>query len=91
MDAAGKLCNINFSHLPSRQACQNIADEGQVVVKELVRERRVLKRSDGFGLYKDGTTHKKVKILNTSDTTSNGSFCLGWSSILSEMLRQGRP
>ena len=53
MDAVGKLCNIKFSHLPSRQACQNIAGEGQVVAKEFVKER-VLKRSDGFGLHKDG-------------------------------------
>ena len=84
MDAVGKLCNIKFSPLPSRQACQNIADEGQVVAKEFVKER-VHKRSNGFGLHKDGTTSKKVKILDTSITTSNGeSFCLGWSSVSSE-------
>ena len=42
MDAVGKLCNIKFSHLSSRQACQNIADEGQVVAKEFAK-KRVLK------------------------------------------------
>ena len=84
VETVGNLCDTTFSHLPSRMACQRIVDEGHIIAKAFIKER-VLKRSKSFGLHKDGTTRKKVKILDTSIRTDSGeSFCLGWSSVASE-------
>ena len=52
--------------------------------KDFIKER-VFKRNKSFGLHKDGTTRKKVMLLDTSIRTDSGeSFCLGWSSLASE-------
>lgn len=83
MESVGRLCSTRFSCLPSRQICQKIADEGQVIAKMFVKDRVFESRS--FGIHKDGTTRKKVKILDTSVVTRDGeAYCLGWSSVSSE-------
>ncbi|GFR60822.1 hypothetical protein ElyMa_003541400 [Elysia marginata] len=79
-----EACDVTFDQLPSRAACQRIIDEGHVLAKSFLREK-VMKRCQSFGLHKDGTQRKKVKILDTSIRTESGeSFCLGWSSVASE-------
>ncbi|XP_035826417.1 uncharacterized protein LOC106012166 [Aplysia californica] len=84
MEAVGSFCRVKFSQLPSRTACQRIVDEGQVLAKTFIR-KKALKRSKGFGMHKDGTTRKKVKILDTSISTEEGeAYCLGWTSVVSE-------
>ena len=84
MATVGELCGVRFKCLPSRTACQLMIDEGQVLAKRFIREK-VLKRCKSFGIHKDGTTRKKVKILDTSVNTDSGeAFCLGWSSVVSE-------
>ena len=84
IETVGKLCSSSFSSLPSRAACQRIADEGQVLAKSYINSK-VLRRCKGFGVHKDGTTRRKVKILDTSINTDEGeAYCLGWSSVVSE-------
>ncbi|GFO29845.1 hypothetical protein PoB_005635000 [Plakobranchus ocellatus] len=62
-------------------ARQRIVDKGHVVSKAFIKDT-MLKKSKSFGIYKDGTTRKKVKILDTSiQTVSGESFCLSWSSV----------
>ncbi|GFO18678.1 hypothetical protein PoB_004518300 [Plakobranchus ocellatus] len=46
----------------SRSACQLMKNEGQILAKNSLRE----KRCKSFGIHKDGTTRKKVKIFDTS-------------------------
>ncbi|GFO18651.1 hypothetical protein PoB_004515600 [Plakobranchus ocellatus] len=51
----------------SRSACQLMKDEGQILAKNSLREKvLVLKRCKSFGIHKDGTRRKKVKIFDTS-------------------------
>ena len=76
VETVGNLCDTKFSHLPSRMAYQRIVDEGHIIAKAFIKES-VLKRSKSFGLSKDGTTRKKVKILDTSIRTDSGD-CLDW-------------
>ncbi|GFO32659.1 hypothetical protein PoB_005916400 [Plakobranchus ocellatus] len=84
IETVGKLCGITFSHLPQRTACQSMIDEGHVLAKSYIKDT-ILNRCRSFGLHKDGTTRKKIKILDTSIQTDTGSsFCLGWSSVASE-------
>ncbi|KAK3743350.1 hypothetical protein RRG08_061286 [Elysia crispata] len=75
---------VETKGLPSRAACQRIADEGQVLAKSYINSK-VLRRCKGFGVHKDGTTRRKVKILDTSVNTDEGeAYCLGWSPVVSE-------
>ena len=84
METVGDMCGLKFKSLPKRTACQNIIDEGQILAKSFINQK-VLKRCSSFGVHKDGTTRRKVKILDTSVQTEEGeTFCLGWSSVASE-------
>ena len=76
VETVQNLCDTTFLHLPSRMACQRIVDEGHIIAKAFIKER-VLKRSKSFGLRKDRTTRKKVKILDTLISTDSGD-CLDW-------------
>lgn len=83
METVSELCGVRLSDLPSRQACQAMVDEGHVMAKHFIREK--IARCKSFGVHKDGTTRRKVKILDTSVKTDTGeTFCLGWSSVTSE-------
>ncbi|GFO29848.1 hypothetical protein PoB_005635300 [Plakobranchus ocellatus] len=61
----GKLCGITLSHLPQRTACQSMINEGHVLAKSYIKDT-ILNRCRSFSLHKDGTTRKKIKILDTS-------------------------
>ncbi|GFR70003.1 hypothetical protein ElyMa_002062000 [Elysia marginata] len=65
IETVGEMCGVKFTKLPSRSACQLMIDEGQVLAQSFTREK-VFKRCKGFGIHKDGTSRKKVKILDTS-------------------------
>jgi len=66
------IFHVNFSQkeLPSRQTVLRISDEGQYLVKLYTAEK--LQSSAHFGVNKDGTSRKKVKILETSVTLDSG-------------------
>ena len=84
MEAVGAFCGVKFECLPSRTACQRIVDEGHELAKTFVSQM-ILRKCKGFGIHKDDTLRRKVKILDTSISTDSGeSFCLGWSSVVSE-------
>ncbi|GFN75763.1 sodium leak channel non-selective protein-like [Plakobranchus ocellatus] len=84
IETVGEMCGQKFTTLPSRTACQKIIDEGQALAKTYIKEN-VLSKCKSFGIHKDGTSRRKIKILDTSINTDKGeTFCLGWSSVVTE-------
>ncbi|XP_052808198.1 uncharacterized protein LOC128237051 [Mya arenaria] len=76
-------CNIEASDMPTNSSVQNIVDEGQFLVKSYIADR--IKKSESFGLSRDGTSRQKRKILDTAITLDNGEIVsLGFKRVVSE-------
>ena len=58
------------SMLPSSTAILSISDEGHYLAKKFTIEQ--ISDSDHFGIHKDGTSRRKVKIMEQSATLSDG-------------------
>ena len=63
--------------LPTHTTCANIADEAQYLVKLYTAEQ--IESAEHYGWNKDGTTKKKIKILENTITLATGqTFSIGY-------------
>ena len=67
-----QLFNINLTKpdLPSPTTVQAIVDEGHFLAITFISEK--LEQSENWGLNQDGTTGRKIKIVDTSITLNSG-------------------
>lgn len=76
-------CPLTPSQLPTRQTVVNISDEGQYLVKKYLSEQ--LYKTQFWGINKDGTQRKKVKIMDTAVTLHSGEVVpLGFRKVAHE-------
>lgn len=75
-------CKLNKRDVPNRQTVQNIADEAQYISKRYIAE--TLATSNSWGLHKDGTTRKKVKLVDTTVKIPGKVMTLGFTEIARE-------
>ena len=83
-----QLFNINLTKadLPSPTTVQAIVDEGHFLAKTFISEK--LEQSENWGLNRDGTTRRKIKIVDTSITLNSGDvMSLGFNTVAHETAR----
>ena len=83
-----QLFNINLTKadLPSPTTVQAIVDEGHFLAKTFISEK--LEQSENWGLNRDGTTLRKIKIVDTSITLNSGDvMSLGFNTVAHETAR----
>ena len=72
--------NISLNKLPRRQCVQNVVDEAQYLMKCYYGQR--LQDTSHWGLYRDGTSRQKRKIMDTAITLDSGEVLpLGFRTI----------
>ncbi|CAC5358700.1 unnamed protein product [Mytilus coruscus] len=75
--------DLDKSQLPSSTTVQSIVDEGHYIAKTFISER--LDQSENWGLNRDGTTRRKIKIVDTTITLDSGNvMSLGFNRIAHE-------
>ena len=83
IESVAHVCRTKCSHLPSRKTCQNMLDQGQYIAQRIIGDK--VKVSGGIGIHKDGTTRRKVKILDSTISFEDGSTrSMGFSAVASE-------